>query len=263
MSQDRTSARQDDAGVASAGASGADPVSPELAEALARMSGLLLAHETVQTAVGLVTALIARTLPRTAGAGVTLVDDRGKRTAAATDPVVEAADALQYELDQGPCLSAWRYGQLVRIDDVEHDGRWPAWAAAVSPAGVRSVLSAPLVAGGQRLGALKAYSTATGAYTEADEAVLRLFAEQASVLLANVASHESVQRTAEQLKEALSSRDVIGQAKGVLIAQGAPDEDAAFTMLSSASQRSNTKLVEVARELVASVIGRRRNTHDL
>lgn len=73
------------------------------------MSGLLLSKETVGTALRLVTSLAAQMVPGTVGAGVTLIDDRGRPTSrGSSDEVVAEADRLQYELDEGPCLMAWR-----------------------------------------------------------------------------------------------------------------------------------------------------------
>lgn len=119
------------------------------------------------------------------------------------------------------------------------------------------MVSAPMTAGGGAVGAIKVYSGHTSAYDAHAEQVLALFAEQAAILVANVLSHDIARRLNESLVEALRNRDVIGQAKGVLMAQGAADEDAAFGMLVSASQRSHQKLSEVARQLVASVVTRR------
>src|SRR3712207_7831323 len=109
-----------------------------------------------------------------------------------------------------------------------------------------SVLSAPLIVGDETIGAIKVYSRDVAAYDERSEHLLTLFAEQAAILLANMRSLQDAQQLSAQLKEALTSRDMIGQAKGILIAQGAADEEAAFSMLVSASQRSNVKLHEVA-----------------
>ena len=83
------------------------PLAEELSVVFARMSGLLLAEETVSTAIRLVTALATDAIPGAVGAGVTLVDQRGdKTTSGASDPVVEKAYRVQYELDEGPCLTA-------------------------------------------------------------------------------------------------------------------------------------------------------------
>jgi GAF domain-containing protein len=225
-------------------------------DALLRMSGVLLTLESVNTVVELVTKLAAATLPGTTGAGVSLVDQSGKRTTAASDSMVEQADIQQYDLDEGPCLSAARERAVVRIDDLHGEQRWPRWREAVAELGLRSVLSAPLMTGDEAIGAMKVYSREVAAYDERSEHLLTLFAEQAAILLANMQSLQDAQQLSAQLKQALTSRDVIGQAKGILIARGAANEEAAFTMLASASQRSNVKLHEVARQLVASAMCR-------
>jgi hypothetical protein len=95
----------------------------ELSLALRQMAGLVLSRESVDTALKLVTTLAETTTPGTVGAGVTLVDAHGKRSQAASNQAVEQADALQYEFAEGPCLTAWRSRQLVRIDDTTTDSR--------------------------------------------------------------------------------------------------------------------------------------------
>ena len=228
-------------------------LSADLTAVLANLGGVLLSTETVDTAVKLVTRLAVETVPGTFGAGVTLVDERGKRTIAASDVGVEEADALQYQLNSGPCLTAWREQVAVRIDDVEADARWPEWAVAVAALKLRSVLSLPLVAGGEAIGAVKVYSQRPNAYGAAAERSLGLFAQQAAILLADTRMMSSVRQLNADLTRALDNRDVIGQAKGILMAQGAANEQGAFAMLVAASSHSNVKLHEVAKQVVASV----------
>jgi GAF domain-containing protein len=233
------------------------PLADELASVLARMSGLLLSHETVGTALGLVTALVKETMPAAVGAGVTLVDERGARTTAnATDPVVEQADLDQYALSEGPCLSAWASRTVFRIDDLSTEERWPRWCKVARTYGLRSCMSAPLLAGNSAVGAIKVYSDRTRVFDEHDERRLVMFAGPAAVLLANIQSYDDARRLGDHLKEALGTRDVIGMAKGILMARDGVDDKRAFAMLVSVSQRRNMRLREVARELVASVIRR-------
>ncbi|WP_193604448.1 GAF and ANTAR domain-containing protein [Nocardioides dongkuii] len=234
------------------------PPVEELATVFARMSGLLLSEETVSSALVLVTALTMETLPETAGAGITLVDQGGRRTsAAATDERVERADLLQYELDEGPCLTAWSQRQVIRIDDVHEESRWPRWCAAVTHLQVRSALSAPLVAGDHALGAMKVYADAPGAYGPREEHLLSMFARQASILIANVQSYENAHRLSEGLRTALRSRDLIGQAKGMVMQREGVDEESAFAILTAASQHQNRKVTEVAQALVDTATRRR------
>ncbi|HYO38957.1 MAG TPA: GAF and ANTAR domain-containing protein [Nocardioidaceae bacterium] len=233
------------------------PLADELAAVYARMSGVLLSQETVTTALQLVTALALETVPGSVGAGVTLIEGGRRTSAAATDALVEQADALQYELDEGPCLSAWAERAVVRVEDTAVEARWSRWCGAVQPLGLRSALSAAMVAGDTALGAIKVYAREPGAYGDRSEHLLTLFAAQAAILLSNMQTHERAQQLSDGLRDALASRDVIGQAKGILMAQDGIDGDAAFAMLAAASQRENRKLRDVAQDMVESVEVRR------
>src|SRR5688500_11607315 len=115
------------------------PPPVDLCSALSQMAGLVLSRETVDTALELVTRLAAATTAGTLGAAVTFVDEHGKRSRAASNAAVERADALQYEFDEGPCLTTWRTQQVVRIGDTTTDPRWPRWNEAASGLGIRSV----------------------------------------------------------------------------------------------------------------------------
>jgi GAF domain-containing protein len=229
----------------------------ELAAVLRELGGVVLATETIETIVELVIRSAVATIPETTGAGVTLVDARGARSVAASDALVEQTDAAQYELGAGPCLTAWRDRVNVRIDDIAIETRWPQWCASAAELGVRSMVSVPLVTEGVSTGAIKVYSTVPGAYDERDEQLLSLFAQQAAILLVNTQTLADARKLSADLSHALGNRDVIGQAKGALIAQGAANDEAAFAMLVTASQRSQTKLHDVARQLMASVSERR------
>ena len=232
----------------------------DLAAALSQMAGLVLSRETVDTALQLVTSLAVDTAGGTMGAAVTVVDEHGKRSRAASNSTVEQADGLQYEFDEGPCLTAWRTRQVVRIDDTGTDGRWPRWAEAVGPLGVRSALSAPLLAAEESIGAMKVYSEQPSAYGPREEHVMRLLAAQAAILLANSQSLREARRLSRQLTEALAGRDVIAQATGVLLARGAANAREAFTSLAGAARRAHRPVEEVARALIAEVTDRPRGT---
>ncbi len=230
--------------------------SVDLAWALSQMSGLVLSRETVDTALELVTSLAATATAGTLGAAVTVVDEHGKRSKAASNAAAEQADALQYEFDEGPCLTAWRTRQLVRIDDTTTDGRWPRWNEAVSRLGVRSVLSAPLSVGEESIGAMKVYCERPMNYGPHDEHVMGLLAAQAAILLANSQSLAEARRLSRQLTDALASRDVIARATGVLLAQGAASRQDAFATLAATARRSDRSIEDVARALLAAVTAR-------
>ncbi|MGY1826239.1 GAF and ANTAR domain-containing protein [Blastococcus sp. SYSU DS0541] len=224
----------------------------ELSPALRQMAGLVLSRETVDSALRLVTTLAEVTVAGSIGAGVTLADEHGKRSRASSNQAVEEADGLQYELDEGPCLTAWRSRQLVRIDDTATDTRWAAWSAAAGARGVRSVLSTALVVADEAIGAIKVYSDRPDNYDAHAERVMSLFAQQAAILLANTQSLQHARRLSRQLTDALGSRDAINRATGILMAQGAADGHAAFTLLADTARRSGRSVEEVARELLTA-----------
>lgn len=235
------------------------PLADELAAVFARMSGLLLSAETAAAALELITTLAKETVTGSSGAGMTLLDEHGDRiTTAATDPLVTQADRLQYELGEGPCLTAWERRTAVHVDDLTREDRWPRWAPAAAATGMRAVLSAPLVAGDDALGALKVYSHQPGAYDDHDEHLLTMFAAHAAVLLTNVRSHEDARQVSARLRAALRTRDLVNMAKGVLMAREGVDEQTAFLLLSKTAEEDRTPLREVAETITGATARRRR-----
>ncbi|HEX2130070.1 MAG TPA: GAF and ANTAR domain-containing protein [Actinophytocola sp.] len=235
------------------------PLADELAAVFARMSGLLLSTETVHTALELISALAKEAIPGADGAGVTLLDEHGDRvTAAASDPLVSRVDVLQYEHDEGPCLAAWEQRTLVRVDDLARDRRWPRWAPAAAATGMRAVLSAPLVAGEEGLGALKVYSRLPGAYGDREEHLLTMFAAHAAVLLANVRSYEDARRVSDALRDSMRGRDLVNIAKGVLMGREGVDERTAFLLLTRTAREQGRPLREAAHSVARTTVRRRR-----
>lgn len=141
----------------------------ELTAVFARIQGMLLSQETAQAARDLIDTA--------AGAGVSLIDETGNRTTtAAIDALVETADATQYDLGQGPCLSAWASESVQRIEDTATDTRWRDWSRTAAGAGIASVLSAPVLYRDKCLGAMKIYATITNAFSTRAEHQLVLLA---------------------------------------------------------------------------------------
>lgn len=235
------------------------PLAQELGAVFARVSGLLLSRETVAKALSLITTLAKDTFPQTSGSGITLLDEHGERvTAAATDAVVEHADSLQYELGEGPCLTAWDLRTVVLVADATEDDRWPAWRSAAAEVGMRSVLSAPVMTGPEAFGALKLYSTRPAVYTEREAHRLTLFATQAAIFLANMKTAADAERISEKLRNSLHGRDVVTLAKGIIMARDSVDERTAFLTLVDLAQQESRPLRQVAERLAQSTIRRRR-----
>jgi GAF domain-containing protein len=234
------------------------PLADELADVSARMSGLLLSDETVESSLGLISSLAHETVTGSSGAGVTVLDERRRKSSGSTDERVRRADSLQYELDQGPCLTAAVERRLVRVDDLAEDRRWPEWADAAAPLGLRASMSAPLVAGDQSLGAIKVYADQPNAFDDHSEQLLGLFAAQAAVLVAHLRGSERAKQMSDGLRQAIHSRDVISIAKGVLMGRHGIDEDAAFGMLLARCEQDGSTIAEIATGIVDSAVRRRR-----
>jgi GAF domain-containing protein len=234
------------------------PLADELAGIFARMSGLLLSEETVETALGVLSSLAHETVSGSCGAGVSLIDRRRRRSSGSTDPQVQGADALQYEFDEGPCLTAASNREFVRMDDLAADPRWPRWTTAALDLGLRSAMSAPLIAGERSLGAIKVYAEEPHAFDERSGHLLTLFSAQAAVLVANLQHQERAQRLSGGMREAFRTRDLVCTAKGVLMGRHAVDEATAFGMLLSRGQESGTSVAQAARAVVDSAVRRRR-----
>ncbi len=190
-------------------------------------------------------------LANCSAASVTIIERGRAATAAYTGEIAEVLDTIQYDADDGPCLSAAREQRLVRIDDMTSDDRWPTFAGAAAERGVLSSLSIPLVlAGDARAGGLNIYGQPAGAFSADDEQLAKAFATQASAVVSNVQAYWSAFEMTRNLTRAMESRAVIEQAKGVLIARHGLGDDESFDMLRSRSQTENRKLRDIAAELV-------------
>jgi GAF domain-containing protein len=231
--------------------SGALPLDGELAVVAARMSGLLLSRETVDSVLELIVSLAATTISAAAGAGVTLVDEDGSpATTSASGPLVREADDLQYEFGEGPCLAALAESAPMRVDDLVTERRWPRWCAAAADAGLRSVLTTPLVTEDRCQGAIKIYATTPGAFGPSDEHTLAKFADRAAVLVANARAYERASLLSTQFRHTLRDRDLITMAKGVLMGREGLGEDAAFDRLLSLARAQGRSPAEAAMDLV-------------
>jgi GAF domain-containing protein len=214
------------------------------------ISRLLLAEETLEATLSRVAGLACRTLEACDIASVTMINDGRASTPVQTEPLAGELDSAQYRSDRGPCLEAYSVRQVVRGTISDSADRWPEFTDAAAQAGIHSILAVPLVASERPLGALNLYSKTAESYSEADEETAVLFSEQAAVACANAEVYWRTYSLTEHLREALESRDVIGQAKGILMARRGCTPDAAFEALRKVSQHRNIKLRQIAEQVV-------------
>jgi hypothetical protein len=259
-----------------------DQLVTALHQAAGRLTGSSRVGRDVETTLGEIVAGAVATIPGVTYAGITVLESGGRLTSTApTGEVVARLDQAQAVLREGPCVSA--LAALLETDDVavteaatEHDrgvdrgadgrddstsartsvlvddlatetqlgGRWPRFAPEALRNGIVSLLSIPLSERQRPLRALNLYSDRPAVFDSATRTLAVLFADQATIALYG-AEH------AAALNRAVATRDVIGQAKGILIERHhLASGDDAFAMLVEASQHTNIKLRDVAEWLV-------------
>lgn len=182
-------------------------------------------------------------------AGIFLIDRETVATPAHTDPIVAEVNALQHENSEGPCLDAITDRIIVYANDLRPDLRWPSFAQHATAAGLRSVVALPLSVDSQR-GALNLYARHPDAFGVDDQAEAVILASLASMALATAPSHEDQERRAAALETALASRQIVGEATGILMERERISEQEAFDILRRASQHLHVKVREVAQSLI-------------
>ena len=233
------------------------PLASELAVLTGLVSGGFLTEENASKAVQSLAYVLRDVVPSSVGAGASIIDSRGRReSSGVTDPVVLRADKLQYELGQGPCLSAWAEQRTMIIQDVREESRWPKWTAAVVELPLRSVLSAPLTTEGRRIGAIKVYSPVPRAFDDHSVFLIDRLAGPAAALLGNVRDREATTELGSLLVGVLANRDLISRAEGIFMERMNLGPREALGVMLAASRDEDRPLHEVAREIVHRVAGR-------
>ncbi|MDQ1701827.1 MAG: hypothetical protein QOF57_1079 [Frankiaceae bacterium] len=217
---------------------------------LADLARIVLSDETLETVLDRIAHAATRALPFANEASVTLLSDEGPTTAARTGTLALTLDQRQYAGGDGPCLAAARDGELRLVSDMRTESRWPIYTSFAAEQGALSSISVPLPVQQRVVGALNIYCTETGRLDDDAVEVLQGFASYAAVALANAQLYATTAALAHHMEQAMRSRAVIEQAKGILMVLHGLDADAAFGLLTQQSQRSHRKLREVAESIV-------------
>ncbi|HEY7593428.1 MAG TPA: ANTAR domain-containing protein [Actinophytocola sp.] len=225
-----------------------------IASRLAEMTREVLDERTVAAAMGHVVDAALAVVPHAKAVSVTLQRPDGTfYTPATTAEIAVELDKAQYGSGHGPCVDAADpRGPAYTVSvDLTRDERWPRFTSRALAYGLGAVLSTALLphgAAGVAAGALNIY-TERNLLTEADRVRALLLATHASLALAHIAQLEARESERTQFRQALESRDVIGQAKGILMHRQGYTAEHAFEVLRKASQDLNIKVVDLARTL--------------
>jgi GAF domain-containing protein len=220
------------------------------------LQGVLLTTDGLESFLDELASLTVRALPAAAACGVTLQPNGRARTVAANNVLATQVDEIQYGVDDGPCLDAMRTGSVNYVPDLGRETRWPQFCTAALGYGVRGVLSTPLRVLDRSVGALNLYSTTADAFDAPARAQASGFAGHASGAVALALRIARQVEISEDLRMALSTRAIIDQAVGIVMAQQRCTPDGAFAVLRRASQQRNVKVHAIAARIVEGISGR-------
>lgn len=218
----------------------------ELASLLAEAAREIGSVRDVDEVLSTIVHVAVSSLPGIDHAGISLVHSGGRvETRAGTGELVWALDALQYELGEGPCLDALVDGEpdVIVVNRLRHEQRWPRYVRRALDHGIRAQMGIRLFNRDRVYGGLNLYATSTEEIDPVVEGTARLLAAHATLALGHA-------RREADLNAALSSRERIGQAVGIVMQRYAIDSDTAFTFLVRTSQSTNTKLRDIAEQIV-------------
>jgi len=234
----------------------AGPAGGALSRQFAELTRTLLdGTPTVGGVLRLVVGAASAIVPDADLVSVTLRGPDGTfHTPVETDPVAVRLDRLQYDHGEGPCVESARPdGPAIGwSQDLARDARWPSFGPAAARHGYHSVLATALLPDARpprQSGALNIYSSRPGAFDAQAVDLALLLATHASLALAHTQAVTAAELATAHLRRALDSRDVIGQAKGILMQRRGISADEAFDVLRRTSQDLNVKLADLARTL--------------
>jgi GAF domain-containing protein len=218
---------------------------PDVAASLAAAARSMYHYSSLEDTLQRIAEVARDSVPGVDQVGISTLHKGGKvETRAATGDLVHVLDALQYGLDEGPCVDTLREAGVVVAPNIGDDRRWPRYVPEAIKHGLRSQLAVKLFLDDEgTLGGLNLYSTTSDEVDPEAASIAELFAVHAAIALGNAQQRET-------FNAGLQSRKVIGQAIGILMERYQINEDRAFAFLVRASSHGNRKLREVAQELV-------------
>ncbi len=215
-----------------------------LAVRMAELAREIAAPRALEQVLADVTTAAVELVPGADVAGVLLVKRGGDfESLADTADLAGQLDKLQHDFGEGPCADAALRQTVVRTDDLRIESRWPRYAPAAVRLGVLSSLSFKLYTADRTAGALNLFSFSAGVWDTEAETIGSVFAAHAAAAI-------MAGRHGEHMESALSSRDRIGQAKGIIMERYGVDDVRAFEMLRALSQESQEKLVGIAQRVI-------------
>lgn len=216
------------------------------------VTALPVDDDVVDGALRLVVHLARATVVGADGVSVSLRRHGRLATVAASDQTISDMDADQYATGEGPCVDASLNGHWFHVESLDEETRWPAFVPRAKKLGINAILSTPLMARSQPVGALNIYSRTRAAFAAKEQELASVFATEASAILTDAGVDVPDGQLAQRQREALAAREVIALAEGVLMEREGVSQHDAYTLLRRFSERGDRPLLERAEDVVAS-----------
>jgi GAF domain-containing protein len=231
----------------------ANSASADPRAAFAELSRIMFSAQPLTETLHRIADLAKRTIPGAAEVSVTMLQGGDMSTVSFTGSLAAHLDERQYEAGFGPCTDAALSGRTIAIEDTASDTRYPDFGKVTARHGITHTMSIGLPVEQRTVGALNIYGVGDGPFDEATQQIGAAFAAYAGVAVANAGLYASTAALAANLQQALDSRAVIEQAKGVLMARFHCSADEAFHRLVHESNASNRKVRDIAHDIVVGV----------
>jgi GAF domain-containing protein len=185
------------------------------------------------------------------GSGVTMAEEGQLQFVTAVSPDSKELERSQEDHQEGPCRDAYETGKVVRVTDVRQESaRWPHYSATATRLGLAGVAGIPMRDGDEIIGALNIYSCEPREWSDADIAVAVALADVATSYVLNASKLHDQEQLSEQLQQALDSRVVIEQAKGITAHRKSVTVDHAYQLMRGHARNNHASLRMVAEAIV-------------
>jgi GAF domain-containing protein len=225
---------------------------PELLDSIGVLASLAIQNEDVSSTVQVIAELAGAAIKGADHCSISMVRDGKIKTVASLTEAGYALDDIQYATGEGPCLSSIQKHGTFHIPDMDADETWPKFSKrAAQKTAIKSLLGFVLEVGDDSLGAINLMSDSVEAFEDEDLITGAFFAGPAAVALSNALAREKDQQHIKNLEQGMVTRQMIGQAVGIIMAARHVSADEAFEQMKRISQSTNVKLRDIAEDLVS------------
>ena len=220
-----------------------------MASALERLADVLQSQRTLGTALARIAETAVLTVPGCGAGSVALSIEGRPATAAASGRIALELHLVQYDVDDGPCLTSFRNLEMLRLDLVEKGDAFPHFARAAGERGVVGVLSIPATWGGEVIATLNLYSR-RGPFDESATTVGAVLAAQIAIAVSRSPEFAAARATVEEAQRDTDDRADVGLATGMLMATQGCTVEQAEGLLREAAEHETRTILQIAHRII-------------